>query len=81
MQFDQINIKIVILYVFIQFYFAINRIILIFQTQFDIAVASEIMAILALTSDMADMKKKLANIVVANDRKGNPVTAEDLVCA
>lgn len=37
------------------------------------------MAILALTSDMADMKNKLANIVVANDRKGNPVTAEDLV--
>lgn len=49
------------------------------QTQFDIAVASEIMAILALTSGMADMKKKLAKIVVANDRKGKPVTVDDLV--
>lgn len=48
------------------------------ETQFDISVASEIMAILALTSDMADMKQKLSNIVVANDRKGNPVLADDL---
>lgn len=37
------------------------------------------MAILALTSDMADMKNKLSKIVVANDKKGNPVTADDLV--
>ncbi|XP_048457375.1 monofunctional C1-tetrahydrofolate synthase, mitochondrial [Rhincodon typus] len=48
------------------------------EAQFDIAVASEIMAILALTTSLADMKTRLGNIVVANDRKGQPVTAEDL---
>lgn len=50
------------------------------QTQFDIAVASEIMAILALTSSLSDMKERLGKIVVANNTKGQPVTAEDLVC-
>lgn len=49
------------------------------QTQFDIAVASEIMAILALTSSLSDMKERLGKIVVANNSKGQPVTAEDLV--
>ncbi|XP_071044516.1 uncharacterized protein [Parasteatoda tepidariorum] len=48
------------------------------ETRFDIAVASELMAILALTTDMADMKEKISKIVVANDRSGNPVTADDL---
>lgn len=48
------------------------------QTQFDITVASEIMAILALTTDLQDMRKRLGNIVVASDRKGEPVTADDL---
>ncbi|GFY79472.1 c-1-tetrahydrofolate synthase, cytoplasmic [Trichonephila inaurata madagascariensis] len=48
------------------------------ETQFDIAVASEIMAVLALATDMADMKKKLSKIVVANSRKGVPITVEDL---
>ncbi|XP_078412729.1 monofunctional C1-tetrahydrofolate synthase, mitochondrial isoform X1 [Cetorhinus maximus] len=48
------------------------------EAQFDIAVASEIMAILALTDSLADMKTRLGNIVVANDRKGEPVTAEDV---
>ncbi|XP_070589809.1 monofunctional C1-tetrahydrofolate synthase, mitochondrial isoform X2 [Erythrolamprus reginae] len=48
------------------------------QTQFDIAVASEIMAILALTSSLSDMKERLGKIVVANNTKGQPVTAEDL---
>ncbi|XP_058025598.1 monofunctional C1-tetrahydrofolate synthase, mitochondrial isoform X1 [Ahaetulla prasina] len=48
------------------------------QTQFDIAVASEIMAILALTSSLSDMKERLGKIVVANNTKGHPVTAEDL---
>ncbi|XP_053148339.1 monofunctional C1-tetrahydrofolate synthase, mitochondrial isoform X2 [Hemicordylus capensis] len=48
------------------------------QTQFDIAVASEIMAILALTSSLSDMKERLGKIVVANNKKGEPVTAEDL---
>ncbi|KAG8191534.1 hypothetical protein JTE90_019598 [Oedothorax gibbosus] len=48
------------------------------ETQFDIAVASEIMAILALTTDMVDMKNRLSKIVVANDLDRNPVTVEDL---
>ncbi|NXX85337.1 C1TM protein, partial [Urocolius indicus] len=48
------------------------------QAQFDIAVASEIMAILALTTSLQDMKKRLGKMVVANDKKGEPVTAEDL---
>ncbi|POI35216.1 hypothetical protein CIB84_001032, partial [Bambusicola thoracicus] len=50
------------------------------QAQFDIAVASEIMAILALTTSLKDMKERLGKIVVANDKKGEPVTAEDLLC-
>ncbi|XP_055936348.1 uncharacterized protein LOC129966028 isoform X1 [Argiope bruennichi] len=48
------------------------------ETQFDIAVASEIMAVLALATDMADMKKKLACIVVANNKNQEPVTVDDL---
>ncbi|NWW70909.1 C1TM protein, partial [Climacteris rufus] len=48
------------------------------QAQFDIAVASEIMAILALTTSLQDMKERLGRIVVANNKKGEPVTAEDL---
>ncbi|XP_064025468.1 monofunctional C1-tetrahydrofolate synthase, mitochondrial isoform X3 [Pogoniulus pusillus] len=48
------------------------------QAQFDIAVASEIMAILALSTSLQDMKERLGKIVVANDKKGEPVTAEDL---
>ncbi|NXS16094.1 C1TM protein, partial [Mystacornis crossleyi] len=48
------------------------------QAQFDIAVASEIMAILALTTSLQDMKGRLGKMVVANDKKGEPVTAEDL---
>lgn len=51
------------------------------QAQFDIAVASEIMAILALTTSLQDMKERLGRMVVANDKKGQPVTAEDLVCS
>ncbi|CAG7837830.1 unnamed protein product [Allacma fusca] len=48
------------------------------KTRFDIAVASEIMAILALTSGLKDMRERLGKMVVASDRQGNPVTAEDL---
>ena len=46
--------------------------------QFDIAVASELMAILALTQDLADMRQRMDKIVVAADSKGRPVTACDL---
>lgn len=45
---------------------------------FQISVASEIMAILALARDMADFKERLANMVVAFDKNGKPVTADDL---
>ncbi len=48
------------------------------KTGFDIAVASEIMAILALTSDLADMRARFGRIVIGTSRKGEPVTAEDL---
>ncbi|XP_078303589.1 monofunctional C1-tetrahydrofolate synthase, mitochondrial isoform X1 [Panthera onca] len=48
------------------------------QAQFDIAVASEIMAVLALTDSLTDMKERLGRMVVASDKNGQPVTAEDL---
>ncbi len=48
------------------------------RTGFDITVASEIMAILALTTSLRDMRERLGRIVVAFDRRGEPVTAEDL---
>ncbi|XP_023420315.2 monofunctional C1-tetrahydrofolate synthase, mitochondrial isoform X1 [Cavia porcellus] len=48
------------------------------QAQFDIAVASEIMAVLALTDSLKDMKERLGRMVVACDKNGQPVTAEDL---
>ena len=42
---------------------------------FDITVASEVMAILCLAADIDDLKQRLANIIVAYDRDGMPVTA------
>jgi len=48
---------------------------------FIIAVASEVMAILSMFSDLADLRKRLGEITVAYDKKGNPVTTEDLECA
>uniref|UniRef100_A0A673A032 formate--tetrahydrofolate ligase n=1 Tax=Sphaeramia orbicularis TaxID=375764 RepID=A0A673A032_9TELE len=48
------------------------------ETGFDIAVASEIMAILALADSLEDMKNRLARMVVGTSRRGQPVTAEDL---
>ena len=51
------------------------------ETGYDITVASEVMAILALTSDIFDLRKRLGRIVVAMTRRGKPVTAEDLKCA
>ena len=47
-------------------------------TGFDIAVASEIMAILALTTDLVDMRERLGRMVVGASRAGRPVTADDL---
>jgi formyltetrahydrofolate synthetase len=48
------------------------------RTGFDITVASEIMAILALTSDLADMRERFSRIVIGTNRKGEAITAEDL---
>lgn len=48
------------------------------QTGFDISVASECMAILALSSDLADMRERLGRIVVATSRSGDPVTCDDI---
>jgi methylenetetrahydrofolate dehydrogenase (NADP+) / methenyltetrahydrofolate cyclohydrolase / formyltetrahydrofolate synthetase len=48
------------------------------ETGYDITVASEIMAILALTTDLADMRERLGRIVIGTNRKGEAVTAEDL---
>ncbi|MBM4043071.1 MAG: formate--tetrahydrofolate ligase, partial [Planctomycetes bacterium] len=48
------------------------------QTGFDITVASEIMAILALCSDLKDIRKRLGRIVIGTSKKGKPVTAGDL---
>ncbi|VBB80552.1 Putative C-1-tetrahydrofolate synthase [Podospora comata] len=48
------------------------------QTGFDISVASECMAILALSTDLADMRERLGRMVVASSRSGDPVTADDL---
>ena len=47
-------------------------------TGFDIAVASEIMAVLALTTGLRDMRDRLGAMVVATSRAGDPVTADDL---
>jgi len=45
---------------------------------FNITVASEVMAILCLAEDLNDLKERLGRIVVAYNRKGEPVTAKDL---
>ena len=48
------------------------------QSKFGITVSSELMAILAVATDLADLRERLSNIVVAYDRKGNPITTADL---
>jgi len=48
------------------------------KTGYDITVASEIMAILALTTDLADMRERFGRIVIGTNKKGEAVTAEDL---
>ena len=47
-------------------------------TGFDIAVASEIMAVLALTTGLADMRQRLGRMVIGSNFAGEPVTADDL---
>ncbi|KAM7528838.1 hypothetical protein LguiB_032248 [Lonicera macranthoides] len=48
------------------------------ETGFDISVASEIMAVLALTTSLDDMRERLGKMVVGNSQAGDPVTADDL---
>lgn len=47
------------------------------QTGFDITVASEVMAVLALATDLKDMRERLGNMVVASSKAGEPITADD----
>jgi len=51
------------------------------ESGYDITVASEVMAILALTTSLKDLRKRLGRIVVGTNFDGQPVTAEDLKCA
>ncbi|MBU2567803.1 MAG: formate--tetrahydrofolate ligase, partial [Elusimicrobia bacterium] len=51
------------------------------QSGFDISVASEVMAILALTTGLKDLKQRLNRIVVAFTTDGKPVTAQDIQVA
>lgn len=48
------------------------------SSKFGIAVSSELMAILAVARDLKDLRERIGNIVVAYDKKGNPVTTADL---
>ena len=48
------------------------------QSKFGIAVSSELMATLSIVTDLADLRKRLGEITVAYDKKGNPVTTTDL---
>ena len=50
------------------------------KTGFDITVASEVMAVLALATDLHDMREKLGAMVVAYSKAGEPITADDLGC-
>ena len=51
------------------------------QSGFNIAVSSEIMAILAVANDLKDLRERIGRIVVAYDRTGKPITTEDLEVA
>ncbi|KAJ9156564.1 Formate-tetrahydrofolate ligase [Pleurostoma richardsiae] len=48
------------------------------ETGFDISVASECMAILALSTSLSDMRERLGRMVVATSRSGDPVTCDDI---
>ena len=51
------------------------------KSKFAIAVSSEVMAILAIFSDLKDFRERIVGMVVAYDKRGKPVTTEDLGCA
>ena len=48
------------------------------QSKFGIAVSSELMAILSIVRDLADLRERMDNITLAYDKKGHPVTTGDL---
>ncbi len=48
------------------------------NSKFGIAVSSELMAILAVARDLKDLRERIGKIIVAYDKKGNPVTTHDL---
>ncbi|KAJ9153361.1 hypothetical protein P3X46_026809 [Hevea brasiliensis] len=48
------------------------------ETGFDISVANEIMAVLVLTTSLADMRERLGKMVIGNSKAGDPITADDL---
>ena len=50
------------------------------QSKFGIAVGSELMAILSIVRDLADLRKRLDEVTVAFDKSGKPVTTGDLEC-
>lgn len=51
------------------------------QTGYDITVASEVMAVLALATSLEDLRERIGRIVIGMNRKSQAVTAEDLGCA
>jgi formyltetrahydrofolate synthetase len=51
---------------------------MVMQSKFGIAVSSELMAILSIVRDLADLREKLNNITVAFDKSGKPITTGDL---
>lgn len=51
------------------------------ESRFDIAVSSEVMAILSVATDLKDFRERIGKIVVAYDKDGRPITTEDLEVA
>jgi formyltetrahydrofolate synthetase len=51
------------------------------ESRFDIAVSSEVMAILSVATDLKDFRERIGRIVVAYDKNGKPITTEDLEVA
>ncbi len=51
------------------------------QSHFDIAVSSELMAILSVARDLKDLRERIGRVTVAYDKRGKPVTTEDLEVA
>jgi formyltetrahydrofolate synthetase len=53
----------------------------VMESRFDIAVSSEVMAILSVATDLKDFRERIGRIVVAYDKNGKPITTEDLEVA